>query len=156
MIIIESIILEVEKFNQSIKDALDSKKISNTGEASRSIYIDYGSDFVKSIGIFYLEFLDTGRGPGKFPPLQPLIDWAKNKFGVSDREAKQIAYLTGRKIAALGTEIFLNNSKGIELKEKIVILRENINKAALEATKIEIKQQLNRFKQAFLKQKYGL
>lgn len=154
--IIQNIIIEVEKFNDSIKEALDSKKITNTGEAARSLRIDYGEDFVKSIGIFYLEFLDTGRGPGKFPPIQPLIDWAKKKFGVNDKEAKQIAFLTARKISQLGTEIYINNGKGIELDKKIIILRENLNQSIKNSVKFEVKEKLNEFKRAFIKQKYQI
>lgn len=146
---IKAIIKEVEKFNDSIVEALDSKNISNTREAARSLHIEYGKDFVRSIGIFYLEFLDTGRAPGNFPPIQPLIDWAKSKFGVNDAEAKQIAFLTGRKIARLGTEIFRNNSKGIELSEKIVTLRKAINESVKESVVLEIKQKLDKFKKIY-------
>jgi hypothetical protein len=116
MEIIPSIVKEVEKFNESIKDALDSKNISNTGEAARSLYVDWGENWVKSIGIFYLEFLDTGRGPGKFPPIAQLIKWAQSKFGVDEVEAKSIAFAVARKIADLGTEIYMNKGQGIELE----------------------------------------
>src|SRR5512145_2840339 len=120
MEIIRSIVKEVELFNESIKDVLDSKNISNTGEAARSLYVDWGENWVKSIGIFYLEFLDTGRGPGKFPPIEPLIRWAQNKFGVDEVEARGIAFVVARKIANLGTEIYLNKGNGIELEKKII------------------------------------
>jgi hypothetical protein len=47
MEIIPSIVKEVEKFNESIKDALYSKNISNTGEAARSLYVDWGENWVE-------------------------------------------------------------------------------------------------------------
>lgn len=153
---IEASIKEVEKFNDSIRDALDSKNISNTGEAARSIYIDYGENFVRSIGIFYLEFLDTGRGSGKYVPIKPLQDWAKQKFGSGEKESLSIAFAVSEKIYQLGTEIFRNNGEGIELSEKIVTLRENLNIALRESTVLTIKQRLNRFKQAHLKNKYQI
>jgi hypothetical protein len=154
--IIPTIVKEVEKFNESIKDALDSKNISNTGEAARSLYVDFGADWVKAIGIFYLEFLDTGRGPGKFPPITPLIKWAQSKFGVDEKEAKSIAFLVGRKISELGTEIFMNKGQGIELEKKIITLKENLNDVIKESAKFEIKEKLNEFKLKFTRLKFGL
>jgi len=154
--IIKNIINEVESFNDSIKDALDSKNISNTGEAANSLRIEYGDDFVKSIGVFYLEFLDTGRGPGKFPPFGPIMEWAMQKTGQPRNELYGLVKYVQNKIATLGTEIYLNNSKGIELEKKIVTLRENLTQSIQKSVKFEIKQRLNEFKRVFLKQKYGL
>jgi len=155
---IQAIIKEVEKFNDSIRDALNSKNISNTREAARSLYVDYGKDFVQSIGVFYLEFLDTGRAPGKFPPKKPIEEWVKTKLGKSesDPEFDGIVYVIQRKIADLGTEIFRNNSKGIELSKKIVTLRENLRAAIKESAVLEIKQRLDKFKNIARKQKYEL
>ncbi len=155
---IEAAIKEVEKFNDSIRDALDSKNISNTGEAARSIYIDFGENFVRSIGIFYLEFLDTGRAPGKFPPKEPIERWVQSKLGLSpgNSEFNGIVFVIQRKIAQLGTEIYLNKGKGIELSEKIVTLRENLIAALRESTILTVKQRLNRFKQAHIKNKYQI
>ena len=155
---IEAAIKEVEKFNDSIIDALDSKNISNTGEAARSIYIDFGENFVRSIGIFYLEFLDTGRAPGKFPPREPIAEWVQSKFGLSpgSSEFDGIVFVIQRKIAQLGTEIYLNKGRGIELSEKIVTLRENLNIALRESTVLTIKQKLDRFKKLYHKKKFKI
>lgn len=155
---IDAAIKEVEKFNDSIKDALNTKRISDTGEAARSLFVEHGADFVRSIGIFYLEFLDTGRGPGKFPPRRPIERWVESKLGISpsDSEFDGVVYVISKKIADLGTAIFRNNSKGIELNKKIVTLRKNLNEALRESTVFTIKQRLDRFKRAHLKNKYGL
>lgn len=153
---IDAIVKEVEKFNDSIVQALDSKNISNTREAARSIREEHGKDFVRSIGIFYLEFLDTGRAPGSFPPITPLENWARTKFGVDEKEATSIAFAVATKIKNLGTEIFLNNSRGIELDKKIVTLRENIADVSLDETVKSIKQGLDRFKKMHLKNKYQI
>jgi len=155
---IEATIKEVEKLNESIRDALNSKNITNTGEAARSLRIEHGDDFVRSIGIFYLEFLDTGRGTGKFPPSEPIEKWVRTKLGISsiNPEFDGIVFVIRKKIAELGTEIFRNNSKGIELDEKIVTLRENLSETLRETTVFEINQRLDKFKKAHLKNKYGL
>lgn len=156
MQIIPSIVKEVELFNESIKDALDSKNISNTGEAARSLYVDWGENWVKSIGIFYLEFLDTGRGPGKFPPFEPIMKWAMQKTGQPRNELYGLVKYVQQKIADLGTEIFLNKGNGIELEKKIITLREKLNEVIKESAKFEIKQKLNEFKLRFTKLKFGL
>lgn len=155
---IEAAIKEVEKFNDSIIDALDSKNITNTGEAARSIYIDFGENFVRSIGIFYLEFLDTGRGPGRWPPYKPLADWVETKLGIprGNPRFESTVYFVRKKIADLGTEIFLRNGEGIELTEKIVTLRENLRVALRESTILTIKQKLDRFKKLYHKKKFKI
>jgi hypothetical protein len=155
---IEAIVKEVEKFNESIKDALDSKNISDTGEAADSLYVKHGIDFVQSIGIFYLEFLDTGRGPGKFPPKEPIEDWVQGKLGKSpsDSDFDGIVFVIQRKIAEIGTSIFLNNNEGVELDKKIAKLRENINEAVAESVKLQVLKKLDRFKKVATKQKYEI
>jgi hypothetical protein len=149
--IIEQIISEVEKFNESIIDVLDSKNISNTREAANSLRIEFGEDFVQSIGVFYLEFLDTGRGPGIMPPYEPIANWVNTKLGIdeNDETFEGVVFAIRKKIADMGTEIFRNNSKGIELREKIITLRENIMKTTPKFVVSEIKQHLNKFKKIY-------
>ncbi len=153
--IIDNIIIEVEKFNDSIKVTLNSKNISNTGEAARSLRVQSDNDSVQSLGIFYLEFLDTGRGPGKYPPFEPIMQWAVQKTGQPREELYALVKYVQKKISDLGTEIFLNNSKGIELNEKILTLRENLNKTIRNQVILDVTQKLNEFKIAFSK-KYEL
>ncbi len=155
---IEIVIQEVEKFNDSIRDALNSKDISDTREAANSLFVEHGKDFVQSIGIFYIEFLDTGRAPGKFPPRAPIARWVESKLGISpsDPEFNGIVYVISKKIADLGTTIFINQGKGIELDKKIVTLRKNLNEALRESTIATIRQRLDRFKKVHIKNKYGL
>ena len=102
--------------------------------------------------------MDTGRGPGKFPPRRPIERWVESKLGISpsDSEFDGVVYIISKKIADLGTTIFRNQGKGIELDKKIVTLRKNLNEALRESTVIQIKEKLNRFKTIAMKQKYGL
>lgn len=152
---IKAIIKEVERFNDSIRETLTAKGINDTGEAARSLYVDYGSDFVRSIGIFYLEFLDTGRGPGNPPPFNRILEWAMQKTGQPKEKVWGLAVYVTDKIARLGTEIFRNNSEGIELQEKIVTLRKEIQVAVKQATIVTIRQKLDRFKKIHMKNKYN-
>ena len=110
----EITVKEVEQFNNEIKQALVSKGINNTGQASNSIRIDVdeANNSVKSIGVDYLEVLDKGRGPGKHPPIKAIEDWVKNK------PVDIVPFLVARKIAKFGTNIYQNPSLQQELVKK--------------------------------------
>src|SRR5699024_11522333 len=51
----------------------------------------------------YTEQLVYGRKPGKFPPKEPIVQWAMAKFGVGRDEAEKIQYPIRKKIAEEGT-----------------------------------------------------
>lgn len=52
-------------------------------------------------------FRVVGRGPGKFPPEQPLLDWVQIKLNVEPKKAKGVAFVIRRKIATKGTKSFI-------------------------------------------------
>jgi hypothetical protein len=86
---------------------------------------------VRLWAIEYLEFLSTGRGPGKHPPPDDMRDWVRTKLGITEESPQNAAaFLTGRKIAQEGTAIFKDNSKGIEFEEKleamIIVMKKEI------------------------------
>lgn len=122
--LIDNTVKLVEGFNDDIKSDLSSKNIDNRGIASNSLRIETTKNSVKSIGVFYLTFLDKGRGPGKFPPPEVIAGWAATK------PVEINPYLIGRKIAREGTEIFKNPSKGILLDQKRDKLAKAINENA--------------------------
>lgn len=47
--------------------------------------------------------IEEGSRPHS-PPVAPLQEWAKRKFGVSDKEAKQIAFAVRKRIKESGTK----------------------------------------------------
>lgn len=145
--VIDEIIKLVEDFNDSIIETLNVKKINDTREAARSLHVKHGKDFVQSIGIFYIEFLETGRFPGKMPPLAPIEDWVERKLGIDylDSDFDGVVYAIRKKIADMGTRIYQNNSRGLEIGKKIVNLRKAINEEVQNAVKIEIQKKLDRF-----------
>lgn len=59
----------------------------------------------------YAIFVEYGTSP-HMPPIEPLIRWVKLKFGVSDEEARRIAWSIANKIKEEGTEPkpFLRNA----------------------------------------------
>lgn len=147
--IIDNIAIEVEKFNQSIRVTLNAKNINNTKEASDSLTVVKGNDFVESQGVFYLEFLDTGRGPGKPPPFRKILEWAMQKTGQPANEVWALAVYVRNKIAELGTKIFQNNANGIELDKKIEELQENIDNSIGNTVNLMIEKKLDKFKKIY-------
>jgi hypothetical protein len=127
--ILESVMRE---FNDSIKETLRAKGIDNTREASESLRIESDKDSVKSIGVDYIEYLDRGRPPGKFPPVDKIRQW------VSTKPVEINPYLVGKKISIEGTEIFKNPSKGLELDDKISKLQDELKKSLPKGLKADI------------------
>lgn len=110
--LIDKTVVLVEGFNEEIRSDLSSKGIDSSNTASNSIHIIVSGNKITSLGIDYLTYLNTGRGPGKFPPPENIIAWAARK------PVPISPYVIGRKIAREGTEIYKNPSKGIMLGEK--------------------------------------
>lgn len=54
----------------------------------------------------YAQYIEYGRGPGRFPPIQAIENWITVKHIVprTDYSVKQVSYLIARKIAREGTE----------------------------------------------------
>lgn len=54
--------------------------------------------------IAYAPYVEFGTGPrGKLPPLEPLIQWARFKFGLDEKQARSAGFALQRSIAARGT-----------------------------------------------------
>ena len=136
---------EAQQTLDEIVTSLATQKIDNTGAARESLRLEIKENQVLGIGIFYLEFLDKGRGPGKMPPFQPIFDWVTSKLGLSGTAAMSATYHIRNKIADHGTDIFINNELGIELDEKIEKLRERIKKNIGESIKVDVKRELDKY-----------
>lgn len=68
----------------------------------------------------YWKYVEEGRKPGKFPPVDKILDWIKIKPVLADKDRngrvptpKQLAFLIGRKIAEEGIDA------GHQLKETV-------------------------------------
>lgn len=106
----------LENLKKNIQQAMSSKGLDNSGQASQSLEVDGN----KLLGANYIYYLDQGRRPGKFPPIRSIQDWILNKLGLDAYgKDKGIAYLVGRKISNEGTDIFKNRAKGIQLDELV-------------------------------------
>lgn len=74
-------------------------------------------------GPHYVQYLFTGRGPGKQPPPDVMTAWAERNPDILERAkavykhitAQQLGFLVGRKIAREGTDIYSGKRPGIDL-----------------------------------------
>jgi hypothetical protein len=52
----------------------------------------------------YAEFVEHGRRPGKFPPVEPIRTWVRRVLGITGAaKIRSVAFLVARKIARNGT-----------------------------------------------------
>lgn len=66
----------------------------------------------------YVEFVEHGRRPGKFPPIDPIRKWVRRVLGITGAaQIRSVAYLVGRKIAQRGTPAQLFTAKTVEKEE---------------------------------------
>jgi hypothetical protein len=59
----------------------------------------------------YFTILETGRGPGKRPPISAIEDWVKNKPIASDINPRSLAFLIARKIGEEGSLLYRQGGK---------------------------------------------
>ena len=85
------------------KKIIENLQLGNhiaTGRMLRNIHI---TGMGVEIDVPYAIYLDTGGRP-HFPPIRPLVEWAKAKFGLNRSEAYRIAWVIRQKIAFRGTK----------------------------------------------------
>lgn len=129
---------------KDIQNALSGKRINNTYNASKSLKSENTETNLKIKGLFYFRWLDVGRRPGKFPPVSVIRAWVASKLGITnDRENKSVAYLVGRKIANLGTNIYIDKSKGTELEKIAEKYTKEIQSNVAEKIIIQTKSEIN-------------
>jgi len=118
----------IRRFLLAVRDDMIKSQISKgirlTGKSADSLIIK-GSRKLGAVleGIGYWNFLfgGQGRGPGRFPAFDRMLQWVKDRRLQFRRpsgrfmSAKNTAFLVGRKIKELGTGIFQRPSKGVPL-----------------------------------------
>lgn len=134
--IVDIVIKEVEQTNEEIRQTIISKRIDNTGAARESLRINVTGNEIQVLGLSYLEYLNRGRPPGKFPPIAEIIRW------VNTKNIKIAPYVVARKIAMEGTAIYNNRALGIELEEKLERLNERLKQSLPDALRSAIKTKI--------------
>lgn len=125
MEISQSIGILLNDIREAIIQDQKDKGIRSSGKSAESLTISvYGNTGTLS-GAKYFVQQTLGRKPGKFPPIDDILDWIRAKR-ISPRDPKtterQLAFLFARKIARSGTDIFQGKRPGLDMDEIIAKL----------------------------------
>ena len=102
--------INLEKELESYKNDLISLYNSKMGNNSHTLIVDieHPAEGIYNVvvkGPEEVKFIENGRGPGKFPPVNVMQDWVKRKLGETELpRVKTLAFLIGRKISIEGTK----------------------------------------------------
>ena len=139
-----------DKIVEQLKDRLAQQGLVASGKLKNSIY---GVVTETGISIFaegYGTFVEEGRGPGKMPPRNKILEWVKAKGLTSSNvkykrlnRPKDIAWMIARSIAEKGTiERFgYQGSKFIDFVSKNIMV--SLTKDIEESYLKDINEQLN-------------
>jgi len=64
----------------------------------------------------YVEAVEIGTRP-HWPPIEPLVDWVKVKFGLPEKDARSMAHAVAWKISRVGTEGKFMFRRGLEKQQ---------------------------------------
>jgi len=136
-----------EKIVTQLKDRLAQQGLVASGKLQNSIY---GVVTQTGINIFaedYGIFVEEGRGPGKMPPRNKILEWVESRnlqsINPKYKRPKDIAWMIARSIAEKGTiqRFGYQGSKFIDFVSKNIMV--SLTKDIEESYLKDINEQLN-------------
>jgi len=99
-----------------------AKGIRASGKSAETMRKEATQNTGKLFGAKYFYQQKHGRRPGKFPPIDDILNWIREKR-ITPKDSKtterQLAFLFARKIAQSGTDIFEGKRPALNVEEKI-------------------------------------
>lgn len=130
----------LEVIRKRIIQDQQAKHIRASGKSAQSLKIEEVRNGGQLIGSDYFQQQITGRKPGKFPPIKPILQWIDDKGLSLDKITKKgLAFIIARKIAEKGTDIFRKKRSGLEVNEIVNQSLPSLKDQLIKAGKIEIK-----------------
>lgn len=137
--------ISLQNFLNGVKEAYiqdqKEKGMRVTGESANSLTVVETKDGGELIGVGYWVQQYYGRKPGSFPPIVSIQKWII-KRGIKPfnpkTSIKSLAFLFARAIANAGTWIFQKKKPGVNIKDKLPALKNQL--------KIDIKKELQQIK----------
>jgi hypothetical protein len=143
----EAITIFLGRIRKAYVDNQRSAGITASGKSAASLKEkpQENSGLLTGSSTFY--FQKFGRKPGKFPSIQAIIEWLKEKktFRIDDERGpglKALAFLIARKIAKKGTDIYLKKRPALVIIEQLLEARKEIALSLLALEKQTIKSKL--------------
>ena len=136
----EVIFSVLEIIRKKILGQQRSKKIYASGKSAQSLYIQEVKNGGQLVGEDYFQQQITGRKPGKFPPIKPILKWIDDKgLSLNKITKKGLAFIIARKIADKGTDIYKKKRDGLDVKGIIDETEPILKDQLIKSGKIEIK-----------------
>ncbi len=144
-----NISIQLTELLDGIRDAYikdqSAKGIKASGKSAASLHNIITPTSGSLVGAKYFYQQMFGRKPGKFPPIDEILNWIREKR-ITPRDAKtserQLAFLFARKIAQSGTNIFQKKSEGLEVREEIKALLLKFRKEVVAEFRIDIQKEM--------------
>lgn len=127
----EAVQIFLNKVRTAYIDDQKAKGIISSGKSAESLKTTVSPTLGQLIGAAYFTQQKLGRRPGKFPPVEAIIQWLKDKktFNVEGDKGpglKSLAFAIARKIANKGTDIYMKKRPGLSVEDKILEARKEL------------------------------
>ena len=125
----ESVIAGIQN-NIRTKNVTQYGAMNTTGQMADSLGYKWdGSTLIIYSSEKYFTVLETGRKPGKQPPLDPILKWIKAKNIATDIKERSLAYLIARKIGKEGSLLYRKGGNSGVISDFIndKYIKENLN-----------------------------
>ena len=98
----------ISGIQSEVSDRLSASNYNASGRLQRTLRSEVtevpGATKAELFAAGHWKFVGNGRGPGKMPPVAPLVKWALSKGLAKDQtQAERIGYLVARNIAREGS-----------------------------------------------------
>lgn len=127
----------------AVKADQESKGIKSSGSSAASLRAEINDNGGAVYGSKYFYQQKHGRKPGKYPPIEDILNWIKAKGIQADIPDRSLAFLIARKIAKSGTDIFQGKRPALNVEEKTKELLKKFIEDIMKDYKEEIKKELN-------------
>jgi hypothetical protein len=110
----------LKNFAEDVIAGIRSRIPNVTGQSSQSLgYRIDASGLTIYSSMKYFTVLETGRKPGKRPPVSVIEQWIKEKPIASDISTKSLAFLIARKIGEEGSLLYRQGGKSGVISDSI-------------------------------------
>lgn len=109
----------LHSIESEMKGIMSSRKMDASGQARGMIESVVRDNEGTLFAPDYIEFMERGRGPGKFPPLEDIKQWIVDKGIKSEIPNESLAFLIGRKMAEEGSVLHIKGQKSGVLSQTI-------------------------------------